>query len=146
MVRHIGPQCTMHPLRASGPVHVCHTSSSSRFDFRATPHRHSVIARVSASVPGPDDKTLPSSASAAQPVASLSAPASGTSSPDAGVGSNEQEQKPLGLFQRIKRYFVGDKADKQKLAALGMGAFLAYGMFANLPGDPYTSVIGCTCG
>lgn len=39
--------------------------------------------------------------------------------------------KPSAL-QRLKRFFIGDKLDKQRLAELGMGAFAAYGVISNL--------------
>ncbi|EFJ45124.1 hypothetical protein VOLCADRAFT_94642 [Volvox carteri f. nagariensis] len=42
-----------------------------------------------------------------------------------------------GLLGRIKRFFLGDKLDKEKLAQLGMGAFASYGFISN--------VTYCTC-
>ncbi|PNH12176.1 hypothetical protein TSOC_000941 [Tetrabaena socialis] len=37
-----------------------------------------------------------------------------------------------GVLGRIKRFFLGDKMDKEKLAQLGMGAFASYGFLSNL--------------
>ncbi|KXZ42942.1 hypothetical protein GPECTOR_110g235 [Gonium pectorale] len=39
---------------------------------------------------------------------------------------------PPGLLGRVKRFFLGDKLDKDKLAQLGMGAFASYGFISNV--------------
>ncbi|KXZ46702.1 hypothetical protein GPECTOR_41g666 [Gonium pectorale] len=42
------------------------------------------------------------------------------------------EEKPVGLAERIKGFFAGSKLDKARLAALGFGAFSAYGVISNI--------------
>lgn len=50
---------------------------------------------------------------------------SGVPSPASGAGATQQTP---GLWQRIKTFVVGDKGiTKERLAALGLGAFAAYG-------------------
>ncbi len=39
--------------------------------------------------------------------------------------ASPQEPQP-GFPGRVKRFFLGDKLDKEKLAQLGMGAFASY--------------------
>ena len=38
----------------------------------------------------------------------------------------------MSLGERVKRFFAGSKLDKQRLAALGFGAFSAYGVISNI--------------
>lgn len=39
---------------------------------------------------------------------------------------------PKGVFGRIKRFFVGERMDRERLKALGLGAVASYGMLSNL--------------
>eukprot|EP00879_Flechtneria_rotunda_P014467 GHRR01015117.1.p1 GENE.GHRR01015117.1~~GHRR01015117.1.p1 ORF type:complete len:235 (+),score=74.77 GHRR01015117.1:484-1188(+) len=41
-------------------------------------------------------------------------------------------QPKRNLWQKMKYFFVGDKLDKERLKALGMGAFASYGFISNL--------------
>ncbi|GBF94267.1 hypothetical protein Rsub_06537 [Raphidocelis subcapitata] len=43
-----------------------------------------------------------------------------------------EPQKQLTVWGRVKRFFVGDGLDKERLKALGMGAFASYGFISNL--------------
>lgn len=40
--------------------------------------------------------------------------------------------KPTGLFGHVKRFFFGDKLDKDRLKQLGMGAVASYGCVSNV--------------
>lgn len=40
--------------------------------------------------------------------------------------------QPRGLWQKVKAFFMGDKLDKQRLAALGLGAVASYGFVSNV--------------
>ncbi|GLI70908.1 hypothetical protein VaNZ11_015934, partial [Volvox africanus] len=42
------------------------------------------------------------------------------------------DEEPRTLLGRVKRFFVGSKLDKARLAALGFGAFSAYGVISNI--------------
>ncbi|GIL60409.1 hypothetical protein Vafri_14857, partial [Volvox africanus] len=42
------------------------------------------------------------------------------------------EEEPQTLLGRVKRFFTGSKLDKARLAALGFGAFSAYGVISNI--------------
>ncbi|GLC42514.1 hypothetical protein PLESTB_001106200 [Pleodorina starrii] len=46
--------------------------------------------------------------------------------------AQEQEPEPVTLLGRVKRFFTGSKLDKARLAALGFGAFSAYGVISNI--------------
>eukprot|EP00198_Chlamydomonas_reinhardtii_P006057 XP_001695393.1 predicted protein [Chlamydomonas reinhardtii] len=47
-------------------------------------------------------------------------------------GPDLEEKPPMSLGERVKRFFAGSKLDKQRLAALGFGAFSAYGVISNI--------------
>lgn len=47
-----------------------------------------------------------------------------------------------GLFSRIKRFFTGEKMDRERLKALGLGAVASYGMLSNLV---YCTGMGALC-
>lgn len=51
-------------------------------------------------------------------------PATPTPVPDP---SAAKEEEGGGIFGKIKRFFFGSKMDKERLMALGMGAFASYG-------------------
>lgn len=40
--------------------------------------------------------------------------------------------RPLSAWQKVKRFFGGDKLDRQRLAALGLGAVASYGFVSNV--------------
>lgn len=42
------------------------------------------------------------------------------------------QQPSKSILQRVKRFFVGDKMDMQRLKALGLGAVASYGCVSNL--------------
>ncbi|BDA41122.1 hypothetical protein COCOBI_01-7770 [Coccomyxa sp. Obi] len=46
--------------------------------------------------------------------------------------SSETASKPVGIGGRIKRFFLGDKLDKERIKALGLGAVASYGFVSNL--------------
>jgi hypothetical protein len=58
--------------------------------------------------------------------------ASADSNPAPDASQPDQQQSKPGAMAKIKRFFLGDKVDKAQLAALGMGAFAAYGVLSNL--------------
>ncbi|KAK9916626.1 hypothetical protein WJX75_005064 [Coccomyxa subellipsoidea] len=41
-------------------------------------------------------------------------------------------EQPVGVGGRIKRFFLGDKLDKERIKALGLGAVASYGFVSNL--------------
>ncbi|GFR47006.1 hypothetical protein Agub_g8689, partial [Astrephomene gubernaculifera] len=41
-------------------------------------------------------------------------------------------EQPVTLLGRVKRFLAGSKLDKARLAALGFGAFSAYGVISNI--------------
>ena len=43
-----------------------------------------------------------------------------------------EPEPPQGVWARIKRFFGGDRIDRQRLAALGMGAVCSYGLISNV--------------
>ena len=43
-----------------------------------------------------------------------------------------ETEQPGGLWARVKRFSGGDRIDRQRLAALGMGAVCSYGLISNL--------------
>ncbi|KAI8475692.1 MAG: hypothetical protein J3K34DRAFT_517126 [Monoraphidium minutum] len=53
---------------------------------------------------------------------------------DASSGAAELPPEPQKrtLLQRVKRFFIGDGLDKERIKALGMGAFASYGFISNL--------------
>lgn len=55
-------------------------------------------------------------------------PASSSSNEAAAGGTPEKKT----VWQKIKHFFVGEKLDKERLKALGMGAFASYGVISNL--------------
>ncbi|GLC56408.1 hypothetical protein PLESTB_001101600 [Pleodorina starrii] len=71
---------------------------------------------------------LTCSSSAASPSAPGGDPANSNLPPDTSTSPNTSP----GLLGRIKRFFLGDKLDKEKLAQLGMGAFASYGFISNV--------------
>lgn len=46
-----------------------------------------------------------------------------------GSGSNVQSTSP---WAKLKRFFGGDKLDRERLKALGVGAVLSYGVVSNV--------------
>lgn len=48
------------------------------------------------------------------------------------VGTPSTSHQNTGLFARIKRFFTGEKMDRERLKALGLGAVASYGMLSNL--------------
>jgi len=42
------------------------------------------------------------------------------------------QPEPKGFWQKLKHVFLGGKLDKERLKALGMGAFASYGVISNL--------------
>ncbi|KAG2491733.1 hypothetical protein HYH03_009896 [Edaphochlamys debaryana] len=76
-----------------------------------------VCSSSSASAASPEPARDPASSSTPPASSSAASPA-----PSGGGG-------PLGA---IKRFFLGDKLDKEKLAQLGMGAFASYGFISNV--------------
>ena len=45
---------------------------------------------------------------------------------------SEPEPPTPGVWGRMKRFFGGDRIDRQRLAALGMGAVCSYGLISNV--------------
>ena len=43
-----------------------------------------------------------------------------------------EPEQPGGFLARVKRFFGGDRIDRQRLAALGMGAVCSYGLISNV--------------
>ena len=43
-----------------------------------------------------------------------------------------EPEPPQGVWDRIKRFFGGDRIDRKRLAALGMGAVCSYGLISNI--------------
>ncbi|KAK9841801.1 hypothetical protein WJX81_004041 [Elliptochloris bilobata] len=70
-----------------------------------------------------------------QPGPSSTAGAADAGAPLAEPGPGEVLQapaEPVGLGGRMKRFFLGDKLDKERLAALGLGAVASYGTVSNI--------------
>ncbi|KAG2422424.1 hypothetical protein HXX76_016039 [Chlamydomonas incerta] len=83
--------------------------------------------------PATPDGTAPTAqpqhaATAATPAQQVAAASAAAGAP----GPDLQEEPPKGLLERVKRFFAGSKLDKQRLAALGFGAFSAYGVISNI--------------
>lgn len=54
-------------------------------------------------------------------------------SPEAASRQVKQELKAApGIWGKVKRLFVGEKLDRKRLAALGLGAVASYGFVSNL--------------
>lgn len=49
-----------------------------------------------------------------------------------GIDPADNEGKPQTAWQKVKRFFGGDKLDRQRLAALGLGAVASYGFVSNV--------------
>lgn len=49
-----------------------------------------------------------------------------------GVDPADNDGQPRTVWQRVKRFFGGDKLDRQQLAALGLGAVASYGAVSNV--------------
>jgi hypothetical protein len=56
-----------------------------------------------------------------------------------GTAAVAPEEEPTGLLARVKLFFTGSKLDKARLAALGFGAFSAYGVISNINAGKVTS-------
>ncbi|KAG2443167.1 hypothetical protein HYH02_009576 [Chlamydomonas schloesseri] len=108
-----------------GPSTVSSTSAAQHASAAPTPQR-AAASNAAASV-------APASS---PPSASTSASASAATGSSPGPGpqhhQQQQEEAPTGLWGRVKRFFTGSKLDKQRLAALGFGAFSAYGVISNI--------------
>ena len=50
----------------------------------------------------------------------------------AAYNSSAQQSQSRSLWQRIKLFFTGDKLDRKRLAALGLGAVASYGFVSNV--------------
>ncbi|KAG2500765.1 hypothetical protein HYH03_001527 [Edaphochlamys debaryana] len=72
--------------------------------------------------------TTPQEPTAAEP----SAAASGNGAASGHVSQQPAAPPPTSFLGRVKRFFTGDKLDKERLAALGFGAFSAYGVISNI--------------
>ncbi|WIA15561.1 hypothetical protein OEZ85_002191 [Tetradesmus obliquus] len=81
--------------------------------------------------------TIPHAGSAAaglpadDPNSSSSSSSSSGAAPGAAGSSSEQKPK-RGFWGSVKYFFVGDGLDKERIKALGMGAFASYGFISNL--------------
>ncbi|PNW82702.1 hypothetical protein CHLRE_06g290300v5 [Chlamydomonas reinhardtii] len=74
----------------------------------------------------------PQRAAAAAGPEQASSSSSSSSAAAALPGPDLEEKPPMSLGERVKRFFAGSKLDKQRLAALGFGAFSAYGVISNI--------------
>ncbi len=43
-----------------------------------------------------------------------------------------EPEPPRGVWPRVKRFLGGDRIDRKRLAALGMGAVCSYGLISNI--------------
>lgn len=49
-----------------------------------------------------------------------------------GIEPADNDGRPPSAWQRVKRFFGGDKLDRKRIAALGVGAVLSYGFVSNV--------------
>jgi hypothetical protein len=100
------------PVRATARRGRYSGVSRGGLDPRSCRQARHVVHSASPALSGDDD------ASAAEPAEPSSAP--------------DKAPEKKGILQSIKKFFIGDKLDKERLAALGMGAFASYGTISNL--------------
>ena len=55
-----------------------------------------------------------------------------TGTPETDTRQKASQQPSKSILQRVKRFFVGDKMDMQRLKALGLGAVASYGCVSNV--------------
>lgn len=60
-----------------------------------------------------------------------------------GVDPADNDGKPQTAWQKVKRFFGGDKLDRQRLAALGLGAVASYGFVSNVTYGECTEQFCC---
>lgn len=78
--------------------------------------RRCITAAATGNTPAAGDSKSPTSSPTMQPP----------------IPTNEMAPAPKGVLGRIKRFFVGEKMDRERLKALGLGAVASYGMLSNL--------------
>ncbi|KAF6266308.1 hypothetical protein COO60DRAFT_1291752 [Scenedesmus sp. NREL 46B-D3] len=101
-----------HRIALGHPVLPSTTSHSRRHSAQTVLHAGSAAAGL----PADDANSSSSSSSGAQQGA---------------AGSSDQKPK-RGFWGSLKYFFVGDGLDKERIKALGMGAFASYGFISNL--------------
>ncbi|GAX85664.1 hypothetical protein CEUSTIGMA_g13079.t1 [Chlamydomonas eustigma] len=122
-----------HTARHFAPVHYSATSFSPRIKYLPA-HITSIRSASDGSslFPNSSSSTSPLPSTSSSPQLSTPSTSSSThlngSNGDAASGGIKQQ---LTVWERVKEWFSGDKY-KEKMASMGMAAFLSYGVVSNV--------------